>query len=1293
VKPYLEFLQLLTLLAGVGKVARDIYIGLKRRRAEPLSKEDTDARTDEPRPILELAIALACAAFLSTLLSDSLVLSGRVAAHGFGTLGLMLLIALTMTGVLAVAWYLRQLEAAISWMGFMTLVIFILSPNGPLNFNMDPSGLPPLSPYAPVFVVTALSASMIFLVYGLPFQASFRESRLSLLLAALLIIIATITLGQALTRSIWNSPTTPQLRSPDALALSKDLRAMTAPKRKQFYRLASELLLAGSRTNQDIDAGASYRRANDGRTLVSQGERDSIAERTMTSAAQRKHLSEEILEGFGRGGSDLPAAASAPTDQVAARQVEYLARRLEWRYPLGRAQDPTVALPLPGATAVERAESNEKYVIVISLHNLSRLERTGLLDNIAYGDQITNEFKADTGKSFWGPRLNRPELFPSRSTSILETAVLGQLALPLNDECALADAEYQILANIWRAQNPVVARWNKQFEELPREQQNAFVEHIIRFGGRFGELAILTALADLYDAGFKGGTPMSVQAVLGGQKELSADSRHNIQALLDRIAPAGASIDDVFQEPVLKLCHELRRSTDKTTVLRSLESGTWVAVQQIASNWADTDDATLRNLIKFRALDSDALRESLLLDVAQGLYQSSDIDFVEPIGYLANRNWVAAAALGSIVMSPLPIVAVLLGALLARRLHERTVIRQTMQSERHEVADAVCPQAVVTELVGRVSDLDQLTKLAARGWGTIAVAARRGVGKTRLLLEIIAQPMHRHEARTIGLWIATPTHVDEIDFIQNVLSRLAHVVESSIESFLRLEPRSVRELKLRWTMSGLYLWLALTILSAVFIVREAAPRAADISILVWTPFAALLLVSAVLVFVSVFSLEPVDPTHWISRKKGISPQTLLLYEETARVRQFLTRWHGRSGSKQSFLWNKIRCVILGISGYGTIYTLTLLPSLFSDFDTSVLSWAAMAPPAVLVSCYLLPRRKTATRKVIPNIMTLVARYREYVGQLIYRLGRGALGGDPREVPRLLICIDELDKADSAEDVSTFLRRAKAIFELPGVFYYLSLAEDALARLYLSAARGRDEIDSSFDHIVRVEPLDWNVSLRLAKSCLLKAGVGEKTARSSTANAQLPTPPADSEANAVPIIDAPAMQSTLGDPSSFPDAIAILSSGIPRDILRRVDEVVAHDFYISGDLNEAKTVIFFNRTRVARVARDVRAFTTSEYELLAGDASKAVRSCQQLLGLTDSEQAPSVAEGDALGRHRTLLLVWIYALAECVGNNPVDWETHCPEIFQIGRDIPTDSVASLITRIAALTRNLKPESRQ
>jgi hypothetical protein len=75
--------------------------------------------------------------------------------------------------------------------------------------------------------------------------------------------------------------------------------------------------------------------------------------------------------------------------------------------------------------------------------------------------------------------------------------------------------------------------------------------------------------------------------------------------------------------------------------------------------------------------------------------------------------------------------------------------------------------------------------------------------------------------------------------------------------------------------------------------------------------------------------------------------------------------------------------------------------------------------------------------------------------------------------RLVIGIDELDKIDDEEAARKLLRDIKGVFEIPGMFFLVSVSQEAATALQLGAlqGKGRNEFNSSFYTVIEMPPLD------------------------------------------------------------------------------------------------------------------------------------------------------------------------------------------------------------------------------
>ncbi|HEY0541192.1 MAG TPA: hypothetical protein VGD53_22675 [Actinoallomurus sp.] len=83
-----------------------------------------------------------------------------------------------------------------------------------------------------------------------------------------------------------------------------------------------------------------------------------------------------------------------------------------------------------------------------------------------------------------------------------------------------------------------------------------------------------------------------------------------------------------------------------------------------------------------------------------------------------------------------------------------------------------------------------------------------------------------------------------------------------------------------------------------------------------------------------------------------------------------------------------------------------------------------------------------------------------------------------EANRVFIGVDELDKIGSAEQAERFLNEIKGVFGIPHIYFLVSVSDDALTSFERRGLPLRDAFDSSFDEIIRADPLTYTESRRL-----------------------------------------------------------------------------------------------------------------------------------------------------------------------------------------------------------------------
>ena len=82
--------------------------------------------------------------------------------------------------------------------------------------------------------------------------------------------------------------------------------------------------------------------------------------------------------------------------------------------------------------------------------------------------------------------------------------------------------------------------------------------------------------------------------------------------------------------------------------------------------------------------------------------------------------------------------------------------------------------------------------------------------------------------------------------------------------------------------------------------------------------------------------------------------------------------------------------------------------------------------------------------------------------------RSMLAAVAENKSRFVIGIDEIDKIAETSEAARFINDLKAIFHIPGCYFLVSVSDDALTSFEGRGLPLRDEFDSAFDEIVRVE---------------------------------------------------------------------------------------------------------------------------------------------------------------------------------------------------------------------------------
>jgi hypothetical protein len=526
--------------------------------------------------------------------------------------------------------------------------------------------------------------------------------------------------------------------------------------------------------------------------------------------------------------------------------------------------------------------------------------------------------------------------------------------------------------------------------------------------------------------------------------------------------------------------------------------------------------------------------------------------------------------------------------------------------------------------------LEQLRNLTRKGWSTIALVGRRGVGKSRILHQILRGNPNGSHRPQIGLWITSPAKYEEKDFIANVLERLAEETERAVSVRMGADPLAVRMLEARVKPLYLITYGLLSLVLFILISTVGSQLSEPMLILTLVPVYLTALISAVAMIAYYYKVQPVNLMSWLETSTK-EPQAVLLYKETMGVFHFLHE----SGRKtlEEYTLGLRKALLLSLAVLFFIFLLVFL--VYTSF-----TWFLVL--LVIGGGWLLvfTRRPKQTIGSDRGLMLLVTKYREYVRTVVRRIELGALGS-MSSAPGLVICIDELDKIVELDEVRDFVRRIKGIFEVPGVFYYLSLAEDSFVSLSLGSVEGKNEIDSSFDHIVRIRPLPCVNSTEVVQAYLEKLKTRDYHERLAR-------------------------------------TIAAASFGIPRDILRLCDEVSANT---EGTLKA-------NPDRLVRNNRYLQIDLNYELHRISIDLKMGLKSApKQCAAFAESVIAKGFPDNNCLGTYnlRAIVATWLLALLELSVSieDQVVWVDTTETISDIGSQLSIYPIEDILPEVQKL----------
>ena len=1194
--------------------------------------------TRPSRSLLDLSIVLTIASIYSLIIVDSILISGRVPLLSLRLLLWVVTIVLTVTSVLVFAWWNHQSEVAVAILGLATAAVLVLSPGGAFVRDQEQGGEAALALNIPLGILAFLISASVIYRFGNPLSTKVPWARRSAIGLSLFGLVALLSFAAATqyARRVYADKRTPHFTETADMTLISDLRGVNQKQRGLFYQLASDVQVAS------IYRAYYYQLVNEQTSATKERpEDDSSSSGNPGPDAEPDQNSEHRFSQL--RASRLQNLRDSWRDLEPSKRISFLSDRLTWVHPIGGADNNGQSdLPIPGTSAQVRFNSTSNLRQVHSL-----LEQSGLRDDLTrtfrYDQAVFRPLKTgdkphvsllgqdDNSDSYTDANggLNTREhdrharwAFPILPPQTYKDRLLEQLALPQAEEGYLAYAAYQDFAKSL-VTDPGQQKVFEAFTRLPPDQQRAFLHYVIDDDDSekvFQQLLTIVTFSanDLRPLQSTPSAPKQLATLLTvddltqfskdpvlplvqlfRSKVPSADVRTEWQLFL-RAAPSQFPIDQLLRFETLQLVamvNQTIRASERKTLFTILRNPVAASLENVAEHLASGEsDSRLSSralLLRFSAL-SDADREALLLHLAISLYRAQGPYALEPLQLLIAQartlSQTLAVGCAALLIAPFLVALLFAGAFIARKVLARDRILDLIQAEsaRGDI-DGYHP-GIATDLIGRDREIERLKQLSGRGWSTIGIVGRRGIGKSRILYEIhrsrplegsaTPNPNEKGKDRTespqgesrIAVWISSPARFDEDEFVASTLRALAVVVERAVGRFLNAKLYEVRRLE-RSIFQGSVLvlasmWAALSLELASSYGRLVRPEI----IATWVPILFVSGLSAIPLLVHFTRLQPVDLSPWLERDRTSSPHTVLLYRSMRRV--FAALGRGRTsvsaddlGGGDNSGWTRSLVAVVMIA-FGA-FIAAASSDLADTAQVMFLACGTILVALTLAASLVRGRARDVDSKL--SGMALISTYRSFVEELVYRLRQGALG-QPGEKGHVVVCVDELDKIVEMSDLRNFLRRMKTVFEIPGCFYYLSLAEDAWVRLYSGPTEGKNELDSSLDHVVRIDQLDFEISSRVAADYLrLRLG--------SAPDGQIAA------------------------------TVAALSFGVPRDILRLCDEVASESRGVNAD---SRGIIERRRLLQLDILRASGWISPATFDRISSDA-RAVRSL--LVGLT------------------------------------------------------------------------------
>ena len=477
------------------------------------------------------------------------------------------------------------------------------------------------------------------------------------------------------------------------------------------------------------------------------------------------------------------------------QQLAFITSRIKWIHATGNNEKGRSLYDLPGITPNSRYDNIADDRIIYALSIQSSI-RDALLKEFDYKESIVNYFATNKSSTNRGSIEGQEDIFINLGANSFVKRLHEQFALTTEFEAYLAFEEYLILAQrLFESKTSSIQEENSVSKEviesiffdidrLLPEVRNSFYYYLTKdesHENNYSALLTLSRLADKTD--FSIISDVDDPSVL--RQLCSIIDEDNYDNLNDSLNIIAKQISELRSQTVISLLniqshpypirYLLRK--DVLDIIKKLEANlisvqtkdlldilgdpiSYVFYHLLEEGYLGDLPANTADLIEnFIEITDKKEQDQLLHRMAIDLYQNQGPYALDSFSFLvlqaSSWNKIAGLIVASLFFCPLIFLMLLLGILISRRLVVRDKMQELLAKESKQYGKEHYEIGLTGNLLGRGNLILELKSLAGRGWSSIAVVGRRGVGKTRALYELLEQ--HRG--------VDKPSTINRMDFM------------------------------------------------------------------------------------------------------------------------------------------------------------------------------------------------------------------------------------------------------------------------------------------------------------------------------------------------------------------------------------------------------------------------------------------------------------------------------------------------------------------------------------------------